>query len=41
MHVLEGLPNEASEGDAQELAAAGHKALDLALEQRLCDFFED
>ena len=40
-HVVEGLADDASKGDDHELATAGHKALDLAVEQRLCDVFED
>ena len=37
-HVVEGLADDASKGDDHELATAGQKALDLAVEQRLCGF---
>lgn len=41
MHVVEGFADHASKGDDHELATAVHKVLDLAVEQRLCDVFED
>ena len=41
LHVIEGFADDASKGDGHKIAATVHKPLDLAGEQRLCDFLED